>query len=80
MAAADAAWLHMDRPTNLMVVNCVFWFDRPLNWDAVADAFTERLVPAVSNQADRTLDPGPPAQRILEKPTVPCSPKWRLTL
>jgi diacylglycerol O-acyltransferase / wax synthase len=30
MAPADAAWLHMDLPTNLMVVNCVFWFDRPL--------------------------------------------------
>jgi hypothetical protein len=23
LAAADAAWLHMDRPTNLMVVNCI---------------------------------------------------------
>ena len=22
MASADAAWLHMDRPTNLMVVTC----------------------------------------------------------
>jgi len=35
MASVDAAWLHMDRPTNLMVVTCVFWFDRPLDWDQV---------------------------------------------
>ena len=34
MAAADAACLHMDRPDNLMVVNCVFWFDGQLDWNA----------------------------------------------
>jgi diacylglycerol O-acyltransferase len=32
MASADAAWLHMDRPDNLMVVNSVAWTDRPLDW------------------------------------------------
>ena len=26
---ADAAWLHMDRPTNLMIVNSVWLFDEP---------------------------------------------------
>jgi WS/DGAT/MGAT family acyltransferase len=57
MATADAAWLHMDRPTNLMVVNCVFWFGRPLEWSAVADAFAERLVPAFPHFAQRVLDP-----------------------
>jgi diacylglycerol O-acyltransferase len=31
MASVDAARLHMDRPTNLMVVTCVFWFDEPLD-------------------------------------------------
>jgi diacylglycerol O-acyltransferase / wax synthase len=30
MLAADAAWLHMDRPTNPMVINSVLWFDQPL--------------------------------------------------
>ena len=30
MANADAAWLHMDRPTNLMIVNSVWLFDEPL--------------------------------------------------
>ena len=32
MAVADVAWLHMDRTTNLMVVNCWFWFAEPLDW------------------------------------------------
>jgi WS/DGAT/MGAT family acyltransferase len=57
MASADTAWLHMDRPTNLMVVNCVFWFDRPLDWDEVARAFAERLVPAFPRFAQRAIEP-----------------------
>lgn len=57
MAAADAAWLHMDRPTNLMVVNSVFWFDRPLDWNAVAAAFAERLVPAFPHFSQRVVEP-----------------------
>src|SRR3954468_18546718 len=57
MTSADAAWLHMDRPTNLMVVNCVFWFDRPLDWDHVAAAFTERLIPSFPRFAQRAVDP-----------------------
>jgi hypothetical protein len=28
MSGADAAWLHMDRPTNLMVINSVLWFGK----------------------------------------------------
>ena len=33
MTSADAAWLHMDRPTNLMVVNAVLWFEEPVELD-----------------------------------------------
>jgi diacylglycerol O-acyltransferase len=44
MAAADVAWLHMDRPTNLMVNNVVFWFDAPVDWDRVKELCRERLV------------------------------------
>ena len=32
LSAADAGWLHMDRPTNLMVINCVLLFDQPVDW------------------------------------------------
>lgn len=53
MATADAAWLHMDRPTNLMVVHCVFWFDRPLDWDA---AFRDRVVPSFPPFSERVVD------------------------
>src|SRR5688572_19714102 len=44
MSSADAAWLHMDRPTNLMVINSVLWFDEPVDWDAYKTVVRERLV------------------------------------
>ena len=44
MSSADAAWLHMDRPTNLMVINSVLWFDRPADWEAYKVVVRERLV------------------------------------
>jgi hypothetical protein len=31
-SSADAAWLHMDRPTNLMVINSVMLFDEAVDW------------------------------------------------
>ncbi|MGZ4345517.1 MAG: WS/DGAT/MGAT family O-acyltransferase [Solirubrobacteraceae bacterium] len=44
MANADAAWLHMDRPTNLMVVNSLLWFDEPLDRERGEQILRERLV------------------------------------
>jgi len=44
MPAADAAWLHMDRPTNPMVVNSVIWFDEPLDWQRAKQVFERRIV------------------------------------
>jgi WS/DGAT/MGAT family acyltransferase len=44
MSTADAAWLHMDRPTNLMVINSVLWFDEPIDWRATKAVLRERLV------------------------------------
>ena len=44
MSPADAAWLHMDRPTNLMVINAVTWFDAPLDWTVVRKTVDERMV------------------------------------
>jgi WS/DGAT/MGAT family acyltransferase len=44
MSSADAAWLHMDRPTNLMVINSVLWFDEPVDWNAYKEIVRERLV------------------------------------
>ena len=69
LTGADAAWLHMDRPTNLMVVNCVFWFDRPVDWTRVAAAFTDRLVPKFPRFAQRVLEPAVTIGLI--------GPRWR---
>ena len=44
MAGADATWLHMDRPRNLMIVNIVLWFDGEVEWTALEDSFFERVV------------------------------------
>ncbi|MEZ5184843.1 MAG: WS/DGAT domain-containing protein [Candidatus Nanopelagicales bacterium] len=41
---ADLTWLNMDRPTNLMVVNGVMWFNEEPDWDAVRAVIKERLV------------------------------------
>jgi diacylglycerol O-acyltransferase / wax synthase len=44
MSSADAAWLHMDRPTNLMVINSLLWFDRPIALDDLRAIYAERIV------------------------------------
>jgi diacylglycerol O-acyltransferase / wax synthase len=44
MTNADAAWLHMDRITNLMIINSVMWFDEPVDWDRLREVYAERLV------------------------------------
>ena len=44
MSNADAAWLHMDRPTNLMVVNSLLWFEEPVDADRVREILQSRLV------------------------------------
>jgi diacylglycerol O-acyltransferase / wax synthase len=43
-SSADAAWLHMDRPTNLMVINSVLLFDGPVDWDRAVELTQRRLV------------------------------------
>ena len=44
MNHADAAWLHMDRRTNLMVINALMWFERPLDQEALEQVLRERLL------------------------------------
>lgn len=44
MGSADAAWLRMDSPTNLMVVNSILWFDDPVDEAAIRGVLAERLV------------------------------------
>ena len=61
MSAADAAWLHMDRATNLMVINAVLWFDDPLDWEATQAVFTERIVERFPRFRQR-IDEGTPGR------------------
>jgi diacylglycerol O-acyltransferase / wax synthase len=44
LSSADTAWLHMDRPTNLMVINSVELFDEPLDWERFKQIIQTRLV------------------------------------
>jgi diacylglycerol O-acyltransferase / wax synthase len=44
MSSADAAWLHMDRPTNLMVINSVLIFERQLELERLKRTVRRRLV------------------------------------
>jgi diacylglycerol O-acyltransferase / wax synthase len=56
MPAADAAWLHMDRPTNPMVVNALIWFDEPLDWPRVREVFARRIVDEFPRFRRRVVD------------------------
>jgi len=44
LSNADAAWLHMDRPTNLMVINSVLVFDEQLDWERLTEIVRTRMV------------------------------------
>ena len=57
MNSADAAWLHMDRPTNLMVVNSVLWFDEPVDIERGKDIVRERLVERFPRFRQRIVEP-----------------------
>ena len=57
MGSADAAWLHMDRPQNLMVINGVFWFDEPVDWERLRAVLEERLVRPFPRFRQRVSDP-----------------------
>ncbi len=57
MSTADVAWLHMDRPTNNMVVNGVMWFDEPVDWDRLRLVFEERLLGPYPKFRQRVVEP-----------------------
>src|SRR4051812_20413285 len=44
MPHADAAWLRMDRPTNIMVINSLMWLDEPPDGDRLRSTYVERIV------------------------------------
>jgi WS/DGAT/MGAT family acyltransferase len=56
MSSADAAWLRMDRPTNLMIVNSVLWFDEPVDWERCKAVFLDRIVARFDRFRQRAAD------------------------
>jgi WS/DGAT/MGAT family acyltransferase len=68
LPAADAAWLHMDRPTNPMVVNAVIWFAEPLDWERVRDVVRTRLVDELPRFRQRISERVPGRPRFEDDP------------
>ncbi|WP_375481350.1 wax ester/triacylglycerol synthase family O-acyltransferase [uncultured Jatrophihabitans sp.] len=58
MTAVDAAWLHMDRPVNALVVNAVLLFDDRLDDELLRVAVIERLLAHHDRFAQRVQDRG----------------------
>ena len=66
MSSADAAWLHMDEPTNLMVITGALWFDEPVDWERAREVVRTRLV-----------EPYPRfRQRVVESSLPLSGPHW----
>jgi WS/DGAT/MGAT family acyltransferase len=60
MSHADAAWLHMDQPTNLMVITGVLWFEERPDWDRVRTLIEERFVGPYPRFRQRVVEGRPP--------------------
>jgi WS/DGAT/MGAT family acyltransferase len=56
LSNADAAWLHMDRPTNLMVINSVLLFEAPVDWERVKQIVQLRLVERYPRFRQRVIE------------------------
>lgn len=64
MSNADAAWLGMDSPENLMMITAVLWFRNRVDWDRLTDVITSRLIERYPKFSQRPL----PSSSPLEQP------------
>jgi WS/DGAT/MGAT family acyltransferase len=74
MSNADAAWLHMDRPTNLMVINSVLLFDEQVDLDRLRETVRRRLVDRYPRFRQRVSESRVP----LLVPSWEEDPEWAL--
>ena len=44
LTPVDTAWLHMEDPTNLMMVTGIYVFDEPVDFDRLKDTVRVRMV------------------------------------
>jgi diacylglycerol O-acyltransferase / wax synthase len=56
LPSADAAWLHMDRPTNLMVINSVMLFDERVDERRLREIIRMRLVEPYPRFRERVVE------------------------
>ncbi len=66
LSSADAAWLHMDRPTNPMVITTVLILDEPLDWEALKKTIQEGLIDEFPKFR----------QRVVESPLLLMPDRW----
>ena len=59
LSAVDTAWLHMEDPTNLMMVTGVLVFERPLDFRRVTELLRDRLLP-IPRFTQRVVEPRMP--------------------
>lgn len=58
MTAADAVWLHMDRPESRMIVTAMLSFDELVPLERVRKLIAERLVAVYPRFSRRIIEPG----------------------
>ncbi|MCU0301005.1 MAG: wax ester/triacylglycerol synthase family O-acyltransferase [Candidatus Nanopelagicales bacterium] len=44
MSAADSAWLRMDNPGNLLVINSIMWSSEPLDFEVLKKVIEDRMI------------------------------------
>ncbi|HLJ03548.1 MAG TPA: wax ester/triacylglycerol synthase family O-acyltransferase [Solirubrobacteraceae bacterium] len=66
-SSADAAWLRMDQPTNLMVITSLSLFDSPVDWARFREITQRRLVDRYPRFRQRVVE-----SRLPLRP-----PKWQ---
>ncbi len=58
MSSVDAAWLHMEKPTNLMMINGFFLFDGEVEFERFKATIENRLVGRFSRFRKRVVESG----------------------
>ncbi len=56
LSSADTAWLHMDRPTNLMVINSILLFGKSVNWERFEQVIRTRLLEPYPRFGERAVE------------------------
>ena len=58
VGAVDKIWLNMDRPTNLMAIDSVMWFDGTIDWDRFVAVLRRRIIDHFPVFRQRLADSG----------------------